>query len=198
MAPELTPEVPGGASPESMPPELEVPHETPWERAAPRVAQYLRALGVRDSRDADLLMSQVRERFERTLARGPIGDPLETGIEEVTHLLDAWLLTELGAEASVPALRAARSLVLSGAIPGWVGVWSGRMVQADAAAAPTSAGARIRSVRLSPVPDPAPLAMPTQRIDPCCYRLFRRARLVLRALGFSSARRSAGAGRSMQ
>jgi hypothetical protein len=198
MAPELTPNLIADASAESVTPESEGSDATPWERAAPRVAHYLRALGVRDSRDADLLMSQVQERFERTVARGPIGDPLETGIEEVTNLLDAWLLTELGAEASGPALRAARSLVLSGAIPGWVGVWSGRMVQADAAAAPTSAGARIRSVRLWPVPDPAPLPMPTQRIDPCCHRLFRRARLVLRALGFTRARQGAGAGRAIQ
>jgi hypothetical protein len=194
MAPELTPNLIADASAESLTPEPEGSDQTPWEHAAPRVGAYLRALGVRDSRDAELLMSQVKERFERTVAQGPIADAVETGLEEVFNLLDAWLLTELGANASRPALRAARALVLSGAVSGWVGVWSGRMTQTDVPPAPSSAGARIRAVRLSPVPDPAPLPMPTQRIDPCCYRLMRRVRLALRALTLGSMRRSAGAG----
>jgi hypothetical protein len=148
-----------------------------WEQAAPRVARYLRALGVRDPRDLDRLLTAIRTRFEHQVATSLVADAVETGIEEASKLLDEWLAAELGTEVPGSMRGVARAVVLSGAVPGWVGVWSGRTPESDDrpgdALGNRPIGERIRASSLAPVPDPAPLSMATQRIDPCCYRLFR-------------------------
>ncbi|CRI64237.1 hypothetical protein THIOKS11820026 [Thiocapsa sp. KS1] len=145
-----------------------------WAQAAPRVAHYLRALGVRDPRDLDRLMESVRGRFERQVETILVADAIETGIEEASKLLDEWLAAELGPEVPGPMRGVARAVVLGGAVPGWVGVWSGRT--------PRPIADQIRASSLAPVPDPAPLTMATQRIDPCCHRLVRRIARLLRGL----------------
>ncbi|WP_296806017.1 hypothetical protein [Thiocapsa sp.] len=151
-----------------------------WEQAAPRVARYLRALGVRDPRDSELLMARIRGRFEHQVATNLVPDAVETGIEEASKLLDEWLATELGSDVPGPMRGVARAVVLGGAVPGWVGVWSGRTPQPSGQSGGRPISERIRASSLAPVPDPAPLAMTTQRIDPCCYRLFRRLARRLR------------------
>jgi hypothetical protein len=67
-----------------------------WEQAAPRVARYLRALGVRDPRDLDRLLTAIRGRFEHQVETTLVADAVETGIEEASKLLDEWLAAELG------------------------------------------------------------------------------------------------------
>ncbi|WP_139191911.1 hypothetical protein [Thiocapsa roseopersicina] len=153
-----------------------------WEQAAPRVARYLRALGVRDPRDLDLLMTAIRVRFEHQVETSLVPDAVETGIEEASKLLDEWLATELGPDVPGPMRGVARAVVLGGAVPGWVGVWSGRTLQTGDQSGDRPISERIRASSLAPVPDPAPLAMATQRIDPCCYRLFRRLARRLRGM----------------
>jgi hypothetical protein len=157
-----------------------------WEQAAPRVARYLRALGVRDPRDLERLLTAIRERFEHQVETNLVADAVETGIEEASKLLDEWLAAELGPDVPGPMRGVARAVVLGGAVPGWVGVWSGRTHQPRDRSGDQPAdrpiSERIRASSLAPVPDPAPLAMVTQRIDPCCYRLFRRLARRLRGM----------------
>ncbi|RKT44745.1 hypothetical protein [Thiocapsa rosea] len=153
-----------------------------WEQALPRVARYLRALGVRDPSDLDRLLTAIRERFERQVATSLVPDAVETGIEEASKLLDEWLASELGPDVPGSMRGVARAVVLSGAVPGWVGVWSGRMPTASDQSGSRPIGERIRAGSFAPVPAPAPLAMATQRIDPCCYRLFRRLARRLRGM----------------
>ncbi len=152
-----------------------------WEQAAPRVARYLRALGVRDPRDLERLSTAIRARFEHQVETSLVADAVETGIEEASKLLDEWLASELGPDAPGSMRGVARAVVLGGAVPGWVGVWSGRTPHPiDQPNAQT--GERIRAGSLAPVPALAPLAMTTQRIDPCCHRLFRRLARRLRGM----------------
>ena len=153
-----------------------------WGQAEPRVARYLRALGVRDPRDSERLMALLRERFEHRVETTLVASAVETGIEEASDLLDEWLAAELGSDVPGPMRGVARAVVLSGAVPGWVGVWSGRTPPSGG----RSIGERIRAGSLAPVPAPAPLSMATQRIDPCCYRLFRRLTRRLRGMGSGS------------
>jgi hypothetical protein len=153
-----------------------------WEQAAPRVARYLRALGVRDPRDLDRLLTAIRERFEHQVETTLVADAVETGIEEASKLLDEWLAAELGPDVPGSMRGVARAVVLSGAVPGWVGVWSGRTPLPCDRSGDRPIGERIRASSLAPVPDPAPLAMVTQRIDPCCYRLLRRLSRLLRGM----------------
>jgi hypothetical protein len=167
-----------------------------WEQAAPRVERYLRALGVRDRRDLDRLLAIVRERFEHQVQTSLVADAIETGIEETTRLLDEWLAAELGPDVPGPMRGVARAVVLGGAVPGWVGVWSGRTPQAGHHAAGQPIADRIRASSLAPVPDPAPLPMLTQRIDPCCHRLVRRMTRLLRGLSTRPLHRRANLGRS--
>ena len=149
-----------------------------WEQAAPRVARYLRALGVRDPHDLERLLTAIRVRFEHQVETTLVADAVETGIEEASKLLDEWLATEFGADVPGSMRGVARAVVLGGAVPGWVGVWSGRTPHLGDRSGDRlrdrSISERIRASSLAAVPDPAPLAMVTQRIDPCCYRLFRR------------------------
>ncbi|WP_296704105.1 hypothetical protein [Thiocapsa sp. UBA6158] len=173
-----------------------------WEHAAPRVARYLRALGVRDPRDLERLLTAIRVRFEHQVETNLVADAVETGIEEASKLLDEWLAAELGPDVPGPMRGVARAVVLGGAVPGWVGVWSGRTPHLGDRSGdrlrdrPISE--RIRASSLAAVPDPAPLAMVTQRIDPCCYRLFRRlARRLHRMLPGSLHRRRVNLGQSI-
>ncbi|UHD14760.1 hypothetical protein [Thiocapsa bogorovii] len=173
-----------------------------WGQAAPRVALYLRALGVSDRRDLELLMARIRDRFEHRVETNLVASAVETGIEEASDLLDEWLAAELGSDVPGPKRGVARAVVLSGAIRGWVGVWSGRTPQPGDQTRARSVGERIRASSLAPVPDPAPLSMMTQRIDPCCYRLFRRLARRLRwmrsgSIPGSVQRRRANLGRSI-
>ncbi|EGV20006.1 hypothetical protein [Thiocapsa marina] len=173
-----------------------------WGQAAPRVARYLRALGVRDRRDSELLMARIRDRFEHRVETNLVASAVETGIEEASDLLDEWLATELGSDVPGPMRGVARAVVLSGAVPGWVGVWSGRTPQHGDQSGNRPIGERIRAGSLAPVPDLAPLSMVTQRIDPCCYRLFRRLARRLRwarsgSIPGSVQRRQANRGRSV-
>jgi hypothetical protein len=154
-----------------------------WEDAAPRVIRYLRALGVRDSRDLDLLLAKIRGRFEQRVATTLVANAIETCIDETSALLDDWLSAELGPDVTESARRSARAAVLSGAVHGWTGFWSGRK--------PGPLGQRIRACSLTPVPDPAPLSMDPQVIHPCCYRLVQRIAKALRVL--SAGRRDARA-----
>ncbi|NCC29515.1 MAG: hypothetical protein EOM22_15600 [Gammaproteobacteria bacterium] len=157
-----------------------------WEQAAPRVAGYLRALGVRDPRDFDRLLTAIRMRFEHQVETSLVPDAVETGIEEASKLLDEWLASELGPDVPGSMRGVARAVVLSGAIPGWVGVWSGRTPQSidqpNDQPGDRPIGEHIRAGSLAHVPDLAPLAMPTQHIDPCCHRLFRRLARRLRGM----------------
>jgi hypothetical protein len=167
-----------------------------WEQAVPRVERYLRALGVRDRRDLDRLLAIVRERFEHQVQTSLVADAIETGIEETSRLLDEWLAAELGPDVPGPTRGVARAVVLGGAVPGWVGVWSGRTPQAGHHAADQPIADRIRASSLAPVPDLAPLPMVTQRIDPCCHRVVRRMARLLRGLSNRPLHRRANLGRS--
>jgi hypothetical protein len=167
-----------------------------WEQAAPRVAHYLRALGVRDPRDLDLLMATIRGRFEHQVETSLVADAIETGIEETSKLLDEWLAAELGPDVPGPMRGVARAVVLGGAVPGWVGVWSGRLPQSGEHASGRPIAERIRASSLAPVPDPAPLPMVTQRIDPCCHGLVRRIARLLRGLSAGPLHRRANLGQS--
>ncbi|MFB1488476.1 MULTISPECIES: hypothetical protein [unclassified Thiocapsa] len=153
-----------------------------WEQAAPRVARYLRALGVRDPRDLDRLLTAIRRRFEHQVETNLVADAVETGIEEASKLLDEWLAAELGPDVPGSMRGVARAVVLGGAVPGWVGVWSGRTLPPIDQSGDRPISERIRASSLAPVPDPAPLAMVTQRIDPCCYRLLQRLSRLLRGM----------------
>lgn len=174
-----------------------------WEQAAARVARYLRALGVRDPRDLERLLTAIRTRFEHQVETSLVADAVETGIEEASKLLDEWLATELGPDVPGSMRGVARAVVLGGAVPGWVGVWSGRTPHLGDRSGDQPGGARpiserIRASSLAAVPDPAPLAMVTQRIDPCCYRLFRRlARRLHRMLPGSLHRRRVNLGQTL-
>ncbi|HSO83187.1 hypothetical protein [Thiocapsa sp.] len=174
-----------------------------WEQAAPRVARYLRALGVRDPRDLERLMTAIRVRFEHQVETNLVADAVETGIEEASKLLDEWLAAELGPDVPGSMRGVARAVVLGGAVPGWVGVWSGRTPHLGNRSGDQTTGdrpisERIRASSLAAVPDPAPLAMVTQRIDPCCYRLFRRlARRLHRMLPGSLHRRRMNLGQTL-
>jgi len=167
-----------------------------WEQAAPRVERYLRALGVRDQRDLDRLLAIVRGRFEHQVETSLVADAIETGIEETFRLLDEWLAAELGPDVPGPMRGVARAVVLGSAVPGWVGVWSGRTPQAGHHAASQPIADRIRASSLAPVPDPAPLPMLTQRIDPCCHRLVRRMARLLRGFSARPLHRRTNLGRS--
>ena len=173
-----------------------------WEHAAPRVARYLRALGVRDPRDLERLLTAIRVRFEHQVETNLVADAVETGIEEASKLLDEWLAAELGPDVPGPMRGVARAVVLGGAVPGWVGVWSGRTPHLGDRSGDRlrdrSISERIRASSLAAVPDPAPLAMVTQRIDPCCCRLFRRlARRLHPMLPGSLHRRRVNLGQSI-
>lgn len=134
-----------------------------WERAAPRVELYLRALGVGDQRDHARLMDTIRSRFAQRVASQVVADATETGIEVAAGLLDEWVASQLGPGVSEQQLRAGRAAVLSGAVEGWAAVWSGRVDE--------PLGERIRAASLSPAPEMAPLSMAPQPIRPCCDRL---------------------------
>ncbi|WP_373508395.1 hypothetical protein, partial [Thiocapsa sp.] len=88
----------------------------------------------------------------------------------------------------LPTRSADEQVVLGGAVPGWVGVWSGRT--------PRPIADDIRASSLASVPDHAPLAMGTQRIDPCCHRLVRRIARLLRGLSPGPLHRRADLGQS--
>ncbi|MCG6896078.1 MAG: hypothetical protein LJE61_14405 [Thiocapsa sp.] len=143
-----------------------------WEQAMPRVAHYLRALGVRDHRDHARLIEAIRSRFVRRVSTHLVADATETGIEATAALLDAWIAAQLGPGVPEPQQRMARAAVLGGVVEGWVAVWSGRVDE--------PLGERIIAASLSPAPEPAPLSMVPQRIGPCCHRLVRSIAKVLR------------------
>ncbi len=171
-----------------------------WACAAPRVAQYLGAIGVREPDHLAHLTARVQARFEHRVATSLVADATEVGIEETVNLLDEWLAAELGPEASESTIRMARAAVLGGSVKGWIVVWSGHAVHPDER--PTEPpvrqpiGERILASCLAPVPDAAPLSMVTQRIDPCCRRLVRRFFKLLRGVRSGSLRRRLSLGQS--
>ncbi|MFZ0788734.1 MAG: hypothetical protein WAM94_03820 [Chromatiaceae bacterium] len=139
-----------------------------WERVTDRVSLYLQSMGVRDAVEIERLSDQVRVRLESRASSTALEDPLESAIEETIGLLDQWLVTELGLEADLGALPAARAAVLDGAMTGWSARWAGLSTRPLAQ--------EVRARCLSPVPDPAPLVMEPSTIELCCHRL--RCRIV--------------------
>lgn len=137
-----------------------------WTGVAPRVMEYLTALGVRDPQEIARLSQQVRLRVESRAARSPLEDSVEAAIEETYALLDEWLVAELRIDGDANALTAARAFVLEGGVPGWSARWAGI---SDAALAPT-----IPALNLASVPEFAPLTMQASTIDLCCHRLRRK------------------------
>lgn len=131
--------------------------------AETRVADYLRALGVSGSLELELLGARVGSRVEARAAEGELEDPIEAAIEEAHALLLEWLGDELGIHGDTDALLAARAAVLGGAVPGWTQRWAG--VSGESLAPVILAGG------LSPIPEPAPLAMDPQVIALCCQGL---------------------------
>lgn len=167
-----------------------------WESAAPRVMQYLRAIGVRDPHHLVRLSARVRARFERRVATSLVADATEVGIEETVTLLDEWLAVELGPDASESMIRMARAAVLGGSVKGWIGTWSGDDPEPAGQPVGQPIGERILASCLAPVPDAAPLSMVKQRIDPCCRRLMRRLTKLLRGMRSGSLRRRVSLGQS--
>lgn len=145
-----------------------------WDLAAVRVADYLRALGVSDALELELLSARVRQRFQSRLAAAEVEEPLEVAIEEVNGLLDDWLDAELGMAGDRQMLLATRAAVLSGAVPGWTGRFAGVSGEGIAGA--------IRAAAVSAVPEPAALDMPPSPILLCCYGVRQRILARLRRL----------------
>lgn len=134
-----------------------------WPRAARRVEEYLRAMGVGDPQEIERLLDQVHQRAEARAAAAPLEDPVEAAIEETHALLDRWLIAELGIEGDADRLCAARAAVLNGAIPGWSARWAGFAGESLAPA--------ILAAHLPATPEPAPLTMEPNRIDLLFHRL---------------------------
>ena len=147
-----------------------VPSPVPidWARVTDRVSRYLQSMGVRDAVEIGRLSDQVRVRLESRAISVPLEDPLESAIEETIGSLDQWLVAELGLDADLGDLPAARAAVLDGAVTGWSARWAGLSDRPLAE--------EIRAHCLSPVPDLAPLVMEPSSIVLCCHRL--RCRIV--------------------
>lgn len=128
-----------------------------WAAVAPRVEDYLRALGVRDSAIGERLSTCIRPRYEARMARSPATDPLACAIEESLGLLEDWLRAELTTLPGSSAVLADRASVVAGAVEGWTERWAGLSTE--------NLALRIRAVRLQPLPEPAPLSMDAQPID---------------------------------
>jgi hypothetical protein len=138
-----------------------------WPPTAERLTVYLAALGVTAASEVAQLTEQVRQQVASRAAAAPLEDTIEAAIEATLELLDAWLLTELGADADPNTLAAARAAVLSGEVPGWTQRW---LAGAAAAAEPAELAATLQALHLSAVPPLAPLTMNTSTIDLCCQR----------------------------
>jgi hypothetical protein len=149
-----------------------VPHVEPgdWQRAADRITDYLRAMGVREPQEIELLKERVRRRVEAR-ASAPLEDPVEVAVEETHALLDLWLVAELGDEADHDALYAARAAVLGGGVPGWSARWAGL--------SGCSLAADIRALSIRAVPQSSPLTMEPNAIDLFLHRLVVRVRRFL-------------------
>jgi hypothetical protein len=149
-----------------------VPKVAPWDWqwATDRVTEYLRAMGVREAQEIELLKEQVRLRVEAR-AGTPLEDPMEVAIEETHALLDLWLAAELGRDADNDTLYAARAAVLGGGVPGWSAGWAGLSGHSLADEI------RARSVRA--VPETAPLTMEPTDIDLFLHRLGTKVRRFL-------------------
>jgi len=147
---------------------------SPWEAAAGRVAEYLRALGVQNPLHIELLSTRIRQRLDARANTAALEDPVEAGIEETYALVDAWLIAELGIEGDRDALFAARAAVLSGVVPGWVDRFAG--VSGQSLAGP------IRAASVQATPEPAPLAMEPNSIELCCHHWGHRLLNALRRL----------------
>ncbi|AFL73298.1 hypothetical protein [Thiocystis violascens] len=139
---------------------------TDWTRAAPRVLEYLTALGVRDRLEIDRLSEQVRLRLEVRATHAALEDAVEAAIEETLALIDQWLAVELGIDGDANALATARAAALGGTIPGWSARWAGL--------AGDSLAPAIRALQRDTVPEFAPLTMQASTIELCCHRLRRR------------------------
>lgn len=172
----MTPTVEGwtGLGRAGEPPADESERPDPWSGAAERVGDYLRAMGVIDAFELELLGARVRHRLLARMASAEVEDPLEAAIEEVNGLLDEWLDGELGMAGERHTLLAARAAVLSGAVPGWTARFAG-------VAGESIAGA-IRAATAQPTPEPAMLDMPPSPILLCCYGLRQRIAARLRRL----------------
>ena len=145
-----------------------------WQRALPRVAAYLAAMGVTAPWEVERLCERVRIRVESRAAAVPLEDPLEAAIEETDALLDRWLAAEVGVVGDSTALYVARAAVLGGAVPGWSAAWAG--------ISEVSVASSIRAAMVSPVPEPDPLPMEPSTIDLFGHRLARRLRRWLRRI----------------
>ncbi len=145
-----------------------------WDQVADRVADYLRALGIRDPLHLDRLAARIRPRVEARAASTPLEDPVEAAIEEAYGLLDEWLNLELGIEGDRDALFAARAAVLSGAVPNWAARFAGVSGESLAAA--------IHGASALAVPEAAPLSMEPNTIELFWYRLGRGLAGTLRRL----------------
>lgn len=145
-----------------------------WQRALPRVAAYLEAMGVTVPWEVERLCERVRTRVESRAATVPLEDPLEAAIEETDALLDRWLAAEVGVVGDNTALYVARAAVLGGAVPGWSAAWAGISEGSVAGA--------IRAAMVSPVPEPNPLPMEPSVIDLFGHRSVRRLRRWLRRI----------------
>lgn len=150
------------------------PDPTDWQRAAPRVAAYLQAMGILDPGELARLCERVRVAAVARAAAAPLEDPVGAAIEETLALLDRWLAAELGTTGDADALCAARAAVLGGAVPGWGARWAGTGAESLAPA--------IRAAMLAPVPPPAPLPMEPSAIELPVRRLLRRIAALKRLL----------------
>lgn len=160
-----------------------------WERAAERVVAYLGAMGVRESKELELLREQIRPRVEVRALAAPLEDPIEAAIEETHALLDRWIVSELGLEGDADTLFAARAAVLGGGVPGWSARWAGLSGR--------SLAPEIRALCVAPVPEPAPLTMEPNPIDLLMHRMTGRLAAIVRCvLGRSAGPSPAARGHS--
>lgn len=145
-----------------------------WSGVSERLGEYLRAMGVVDAFELELLSARARSRFQARMASAEVENPLEAAIAEVNGLLDEWLDAELGMAGDRHMLLAARAAVLSGAVPGWTARFAGVTGE--------GIGGAIRSATVVAVPEPAPLDMPPSPILLCCYGVRQRILARLRRL----------------